>query len=334
MRNEILSVLRSWTDRKRFMGDIQIADIIGILENIPSIDNVRLALADEATSDEQIIKTWKLDSSDSSGSVTDPTAEDDDTTAETDIWFTLEGMKTGLIKWDAIYNAASTDFFYDTRIIRNLFEDLPYIDGGATSAAQLDGALTYNTNTISLQNELDMATYFDPSGKTYDIYLQIDNEIMRVVNTNNGQKTAQVVRGQLGSVATTHSDLTVVDILGDVAVAIRDETVDGSGNPVDNGAHGTDKYNPFELQVTFLANGVTQTNDWGSRFVESIQGGSGGVAKVEINKKKNGCGYGIDRIAPDGRSIISTYTDDIYMKNNELPTIFDVGVVLRARNSF
>lgn len=79
-----------------------------------------------------------------------------------------------------------------------------------------------------------------------------------------------------------------------------------------------------------------QGGNWSGRDVPLITVNdvdlSGGTVVAEETTK--GVGYGIQVLATDERTILSTNTQDFYFDSDEIPVLFDVHVRLKARNTF
>lgn len=207
------------------------------------------------------------------------------------------------------YNASAALVREALESLTSISEGAPYATTLATSVTSSDGSLTVNFNS-ALPN-------------TFPYYIQIDNEIMRVtaMSGTGSTRTLTVVRGVLSSTPSAHSADTYLHILGDVAVVRT------------GGTSGT----PFRHLITFIANAYTGINNWGNRRVDLVQAQLGNVnsrLQLEVSRVTEGVGWGIQRLALNGQTIISTFSGDIYLNTDELPDLVNVDVLVKAANTF
>jgi len=320
---DINTNLFAWLGRKTFQNNVQIADLIDVVSNASGVDNVRLVKSgtgsfglgagSEAKNDVQKITAT-------------PTASPD---ADRDT-FTI---KVGDITSGLINGATGGSGAADTAgQIREILEAMSNIHEGNTYATQIVEDLTNSETGIDVDDNGSLHTngetgIGDAATLRQEFYIQVDNEIMLVTGASGtGPVTFTVNRAQLGTGAATHEGTTPpfadVHILGDVAVAKT-----GSGT----------LSSPFVYQLTFLPNYYTGVNDWGTREVDLVVakiGSDQSRLTMKVEKKSNGVGSGIQHIAANDQTVITTYSDDFYLDSNELPSYFGTDIVVKAQNTF
>lgn len=336
VRADLIANIGAFLRVKRFTGDVQLADIIHVAEQSTGVDNVRFALPDEALNDVQRLSIWQ----NTSKTLLAPGTTDDQ--SEDGLFsLTLGGYTTGTFEYDA----------NDVTAMRLALEQLPNIEPGVNFALPLayginDSTTSIIIDTIGIFNaEAISARWFGAGIDNRDnhdssLYIQIEDEIMHVYNMTFPSASSiefSVVRGALGSVRSIHEgtvdDPLPIDVLGDVAVAWHKPwsfDVDGNPIPADAGA----VTNPYVYDISFLINGVTGINNWGTRFIDPITTNNNSGVSSSIVKIVNGTGYGIEEYARNKRTLVRVHTTDFYFRANELPVLFDVNVVFRGRNSF
>lgn len=310
---DIESNLDAWLRRKTFRNNIQIADLYDIVMDSFFVDNVRLASATEETNDWQVLESW------STRATPDP---------ETDVFtINFDGETTGVIS----YNEGGTSTRETLEALQNIVEGNTY----ATTAT-----INSTTNSITVDKKVRglLALFPVDGGATWDedptnspVYIQVENEIMRVRSIDKAtEKTWTVTRGRVGSEKYAHGASAVdVHFVGDVMV--YGET-DGTGTG-DREGNGTAN-SPYKTHIIFTRNGWTQTDNQGRRYQELLTTNLSGQAHTTVTKRMNGVGPGIQTVARNGRTIIDEYTEDFYLDSDQLPELHSVSLVLRAQNSF
>lgn len=243
----------------------------------------------------------------------------------------------GLVNGEIVYFTAITS---TTGIVTNTAY---YVVNKAANTFQL--STTANGTALALTT--------NGSG-TMSRYLTYNDEIVEVTAVDTNAKTLTVKRAVLGSeqLPSTSYGTSVKfsgHLLSDIAVTRIPQlgfTFDLSATP-----SGSES-NPFKFTITFLGDRwghreiplATITTTDSMKFKPSVI--SLAQTEGQVARKTRGLGWGIQRFANDGRTVVAVplapctsttakaYTYDFYMKNNEIPVLVAVDVLIKGRNTF
>lgn len=277
----------------------------------------------------------------------------------TRVWFSTITTTTGI---------STNTLYYVVNPTTNAFQ-VSTTSGGSAAALTTNGSGTLRYQLENKFEYTNAAATWPSASATSPFYLQIsddyqttDNsgtgtrtltdadEILAVIAVDTGNKHLTVLRSTLdsGSIG-NYNDLFNTSfsghLIGDVAVTRSPVQGASTANP------GTEA-NPYQFNITFLG------SRWGLREVpllqilasESLKFKSTATSSAQtegpVIRKTRGLGWGIQRFAQDGLTIVEipaapctdatsyAYTSDFYLKMHEIPMLVTVDVLIKGRNTF